>query len=189
MSRRFWFVALVLSLLVVLTACGSAQSETSQSTPTPTPTPDAFMQTVEANGPQTVPTPTTSTPGTALHLQPGQPADVGGTWHISIGDTFYTTSYGGEHDAVILVSMTNTSSTSQSEDPSNWTLADASGKTYQQPSGASLSMSGQNSLSARTVNPSETATGWVFFPIPKSGAYTLVFTYGTSTASWDLSIS
>jgi hypothetical protein len=69
-SLRKLFVAMLLGLMVVLTACGSTQTGTSLITPTATvQTPDAFIQTVQARASQVAPTPTATT-GSYRPFQP-----------------------------------------------------------------------------------------------------------------------
>jgi hypothetical protein len=65
MVRRFWFVTLILSLMVVFSACGGTQQVSSKTTPTAViQTPNAVEQTVEARALVTV---------TSENYQPFQP--------------------------------------------------------------------------------------------------------------------
>ena len=50
-------------------------------------------------------------------------------------------------------------------------------------------MSGHDSLAAKTISPGGSASGLVSFYVPKPGKFTLIFTNGSSTASWDISVS
>jgi len=161
---RVLALSIVVSLCLVASACGSSTTPSSS-------------------------TPATSAAPTTLHLPDGQAVDVGGTWNVSNGDSFYLKSYRGEHLALIVVTMKNISSASQNADPSSWSLADSSGKTYAPLTGATVSMSGNSSLAATTLGPGESASGFVSFSVPKPGKFTLIFTSGSSTASWDISVS
>jgi Domain of unknown function (DUF4352) len=169
-TLRFGLAGFVLSSLVLLTACGGTTPSSGNTTATPTTPP--------TQAPTPTPTPLT-------HLQQGQAANVGATWKISVGDTFLLTSSRGEHFAVVTVGMTNISSTSQSEDPSqDWSLVDAKGNTYNQCSGT---VSGQ--LSSGSVEPEVTVSGAICFAVQAGGRFTLAFSSGSLTASWDISVS
>jgi len=132
---------------------------------------------------------TTSGTTTSLHLAENQAANVGGIWKVAAGPSFYFTSARQEHIAAVLVKVTNASSASQKVDPSNWTLTDSSGKTYDAMTGATLSVSGHDSLAAGSLAPGQSASGLVAFLVPASGRFTVVLTSGSSTASWDITVS
>lgn len=73
MFRRFWYLLFLLCFLVVVTACGEAQSGGSKMTPTPTldQSSQLFKQTVEAKASSVVTI--TPTPGNTQGYQPFQP--------------------------------------------------------------------------------------------------------------------
>jgi Domain of unknown function (DUF4352) len=169
---RILAVSIVISFCLMASACGSS---TTPSSSTPKTTSSSS-------------TPKTSAATTSLHLPQGQAASVGGIWNVSIGDSSYLSTSRGEHLAVVVVTMKNVSAASQNEDPSSWSLADSSGKTYA-PTGLTVSMSGNDSLTTKTISPGESASGLVSFYVPKPGKFTLIFTNGSSTASWDISVS
>ena len=103
-QMRVLAVSIVVSFCLMVSACGSS---TTSSSSTPKTTPSSS-------------TPKTSAATTSLHLPQGQVASVGGIWNVSIGDSFYVSSVREEHFAVVVVTMKNVSSASQSEDPSSW---------------------------------------------------------------------
>jgi len=172
-QMRVLAVSIVVSFCLMVSACGSS---TTSSSSTPRTTPSSS-------------TPTTSAATTSLHLPQGQVASVGGIWNVSIGDSFYLSTVREEHFAVVVVTMENVSSASQSEDPSSWSLADSSGESYAPPTGATVSISGHDSLAAKTISSGGSASGLVSFSVPMPGEFTLIFTNGSSTASWDISVS
>lgn len=163
-------VSIVLSVCLMVIGCGGPTTATK-----PSSSPSG--------------TSTTSGTTTSLHLPQNQVANMGGTWKVAAGPSFYLTSARQEHIAADLVKVTNTSSASQNVDPSNWTLTDSGGKTYDAMTGATLSVSGHDSLAAGSLAPGQSASGLVAFLVPASGRFTVVLTSGSSTASWDITVS